>query len=127
MSRSPSASLLPHHSQYGRAAEARACRYLRWQGWRIVARNWTCPGGELDIVASRWRTLLICEVRYRADGQGLASIDARKLRHLRRAIGHLVRAHRLQSYRLRLDIIAYDGQWRRYHQRDVLQDSALGE
>ena len=64
----------------GAAAESRACWWLRLYGWRICARNWIGGGGELDIVASRWRTLLIVEVRQRTTlAMAMASIDEEKI------------------------------------------------
>lgn len=52
----------------GRAAvdgETRAAWWLRRRGWRIVARNWRRPGGEIDLVARRGRVLAVCEVKAR--------------------------------------------------------------
>ena len=34
-----------------RAGEDLAASYLAGLGWRILARNWRCPAGELDIIA----------------------------------------------------------------------------
>ncbi|HEX6661429.1 MAG TPA: YraN family protein [Sphingomicrobium sp.] len=51
----------------GRGAETIACWYLRLHGWRIVARRARVPGGEVDIVAKRGRTLAFVEVKARAD------------------------------------------------------------
>ena len=36
---------------FGSRSERSAARYLRKQGFRIIARNWSTPQGELDIVA----------------------------------------------------------------------------
>ncbi|MDA3963780.1 MAG: YraN family protein [Planctomycetota bacterium] len=109
-----------------RRAEQRACRHLWRRGWRIVARNWTTPGGELDIVASRWRTLLVVEVRYRTDGSALASIDGDKLARTASSAKALVRSFRLQRYRLRIDLIGFDARGRLARRRDVLAHGRLG-
>jgi putative endonuclease len=53
--------------QRGRGAETIACWYLRLHGWRIVARRARVPGGEVDIVAKRGRTLAFVEVKARSD------------------------------------------------------------
>ena len=43
------------------------CRWhLRLRGWRIVARDWRCPSGEIDILARRGKVLAIIEVKSRA-------------------------------------------------------------
>ncbi|TVR44278.1 MAG: YraN family protein [Planctomycetota bacterium] len=92
----------------GRQAERRVEGYYRRRGWRIAARNWQGGGGELDLVASRWRTLVVVEVRHRRRGDPLASIDAAKLARTLTAARALVRAHHLQRYRLRIDLAAVD-------------------
>ncbi len=97
------------------------------RGWRIVARNWIGGGGELDIVASRWRTLLIVEVRHRsAAGDALLSIDRAKLDRTLAAANALVRAHGLARYRLRFDLIGFDAHGRLARQRDILRQGIPG-
>lgn len=118
---------MPSTAALGREAETRACRHLILRGWRIVARNWIAAGGELDIVASRWRTLLVVEVRHRSDGRPLASIDREKWRRIRRTALALVRTHHLQRYRLRFDVIGLDGDGRLERRRDVLSGEQLGD
>ena len=65
--------------QRGRKAETLACWYLRLRGWRILARRARVPGGEVDIVARRGRTLAFVEVKARAtaDSAGFALDDWR--------------------------------------------------
>ncbi len=111
----------------GRQAETQATWHLRLRGWRIAARNWYGGGGELDIVASRWRTLLIVEVRRRVSGaEALASIDRAKLDRTLRAANALVQKHELQVYRLRFDVIGIDAKGRLHRRRDILKDGVLG-
>ncbi len=111
----------------GREAEERACRHLRWRGWRIAARNWIGGGGELDIVASRWRTLLVVEVRRRVSGRAaLASIDRDKLTRTLAATRALIRTHDLARYRLQLDVIGLDAAHVLHRRRDILRHGAIG-
>lgn len=106
----------------GQQAERAAQRYLAWRGWRICARNWIGGGGELDIVASRWRTLLVAEVRRRIDHDVAGwSVDAAKLERTRRAAHALIRQHGLQRYRLRIDLFLYDAAGRLERREDVDQ------
>jgi len=112
----------------GRKAENQAAWHLRLRGWRIAARNWYGGGGELDLVASRWRTLLIVEVRRRVSGaDALASIDRAKLDRTLRAANALVRAHDLQAYRLRFDVIGVDAHGHIHRRRNIMRDGILGE
>lgn len=104
----------------GQAAERAAARHLRLRGWRLCARNWIGGGGELDLVASRWRTLLVVEVRRRADHEAAGwSVDAAKLERTRRAARTLIRQHHLHRYRLRIDLFLYDAAGRLERRRDV--------
>jgi putative endonuclease len=67
----------------GRGAETLACWYLRLKGWRILARRARVPGGEVDIVARRGRTLAFVEVKARstADAADVA-LDRYRLRRV---------------------------------------------
>jgi putative endonuclease len=104
----------------GRAAERAAERHLRWRGWRLLARNWIGGGGELDLVASRWRTVLVVEVRRRADHEQAGwSVDAAKLERTRKAARALVRQHGLHRYTLRIDLFLYDAAGRLERRRDL--------
>ncbi len=49
----------------GRFGEDLAEQFLRDIGFDVVARNWRCPAGEVDIVARDGGTLVICEVKTR--------------------------------------------------------------
>jgi putative endonuclease len=51
--------------QLGLSAESRAAAYLIAKGYRIVARRWRTPVGEIDIVARRRKTLVFVEVKAR--------------------------------------------------------------
>lgn len=67
----------------GRGAETLACWYLRLLGWRILARRARVPGGEVDIIARRGRTLAFVEVKARATIEAAAmSLDAWRLRRV---------------------------------------------
>lgn len=51
--------------QLGRQGEERAVDYLIAKGYTIVARNWRCSAGEMDIVAQHQERLIFVEVRTR--------------------------------------------------------------
>ncbi|WP_445297103.1 YraN family protein [Chitinimonas sp. PSY-7] len=53
----------------GAAAEALAAEYLVQRGVSIIARNWRCRMGELDLIANDAGTLVFVEVRSRAIGR----------------------------------------------------------
>jgi putative endonuclease len=65
----------------GRQAEALAERLLTGAGLSIIARNFRCRLGEIDLIAREGDTFVFCEVRYRAStsfGGAAESITARK-------------------------------------------------
>lgn len=69
----------------GAWAEDLVARYLTDRGAELVARNWRCREGELDIVARHQGTLLFVEVRSRRQedfGSPLSSITRSKRRRL---------------------------------------------
>jgi putative endonuclease len=75
----------------GRIGEAAALATYRAQGFALVARNWRCPIGELDLVLERRGLLVFCEVKTRRGGRFGAPFEAvhgakqRKLRALAQA------------------------------------------
>jgi putative endonuclease len=66
----------------GLSAESRAAMVLLGKGYRIAARRWKTPFGEIDIVARRRRDLVFVEVkaRERADEAAEAVTDRAKRR-----------------------------------------------
>jgi putative endonuclease len=69
----------------GRQAEEEACRLLKEAGYKIVARNWRCRYGEIDIIARDGATLVFVEVKARsgdAFGGAGAAVDVRKQRRI---------------------------------------------
>jgi putative endonuclease len=54
-----------YKQRLGRRGEEIAASYLQQQGYTILARNWRCPAGEVDIVAREGETLAFVEVRAR--------------------------------------------------------------
>jgi putative endonuclease len=51
--------------RFGISAESRAAAYLIAKGFRIAARRWKSPVGEIDIVARRRGLLIFVEVKAR--------------------------------------------------------------
>jgi putative endonuclease len=52
----------------GRWGEAQVARWYRARGYEVLARNWRCRDGELDVVASRAGVIVFCEVKSRSGG-----------------------------------------------------------
>jgi putative endonuclease len=72
----------------GAWGERLAAQHLLAAGYRIVARNWRCSAGEVDIIAWHAETLVFCEVKtrrgvgYGTPADAVVFAKARRLRHL---------------------------------------------
>ena len=69
----------------GRAGEDYTAGWLRRQGYRILARNWRCRQGEVDIIAQTGETVAFVEVKARRPGamvSPLEAVDRRKQKKL---------------------------------------------
>ena len=70
----------------GRLAEWLCLWHLRLRGWHILARDWRCPAGEIDILARRGKVLAVIEVKSRGDiGVATAALAPRQRRRIARA------------------------------------------
>jgi putative endonuclease len=100
--------------ELGRAGEDRAARYLEAKGYAVVARNWRCREGEIDLVAIDGDELVVVEVKTRRGegfGHPFEAIDSRKRARLWRLAVAWAAAHRdaVQARRLRIDAVAVTG------------------
>jgi putative endonuclease len=98
----------PLKDRVGHAGEVAALAYLKEQGFRILARDWRCRIGQIDIVAEDGDTLVLIEVKARRGvgfGTPEEAVDERKRRKLRM----LLELYRGQTHRLkqpcRIDVI----------------------
>jgi putative endonuclease len=64
----------------GLSAESRAAMFLIAKAYRIVARRWRTPFGEIDIVARRRRALVFIEVKARASFDAAAEAVTERTR-----------------------------------------------
>ncbi|HJT78126.1 MAG TPA: YraN family protein, partial [Gemmataceae bacterium] len=94
---------------FGTRSERAAARFLRRLGYRILARNYTCPHGELDLVALDGRTLVFVEVRSTGTEdveRPAGSVNDAKQRRLTRLALHFLQQHRLLDRPARFDVVA---------------------
>ncbi len=94
---------------FGTRSERAAARFLARLGYRVVARNYSCPLGELDLVALDGRCVVFVEVRSTGNEdveRPALSVDAVKQRRLTDLALHFLRKHRLLDREARFDVLA---------------------
>jgi putative endonuclease len=98
--------------EVGRNSEARAVAFLVDRGYAIVARNWRCRIGELDVVAKDGDTLAFVEIRSRADatrGDAIATVGAAKQRKLAQVAAAYLASVRPVARACRFDVVGLTG------------------
>lgn len=99
----------PRH-QLGSDAEEAVAGWLIGLGWRVLARRWRVPAGELDIVAlDDAGALVAVEVRARSSGRAgmpIETIDRRRLARLRAALRQFAAETAPRHHGTRLDLVA---------------------
>ena len=97
------------HIELGRAGEDAAAAFYRRRGYRIVDRNYGCRSGEIDLVLSRGRLLVFCEVKTRASqtwGAPAEAVGALKQNRIRRSAGTWLAEHQGPRRELRFDVVS---------------------
>ncbi len=93
--------------QFERAAET----FLTLAGLQIIARNYRCSYGELDLVMLSHHTLVFVEVRQRRPSRfysAIESVSKKKQQCLIKAALMFLAEHpEFQSHRCRFDVVAY--------------------
>ena len=95
----------------GAPGEAIACRHLEGKGYVILARNFRCRSGEVDVVARHGAATVFVEVKERhgsSHGAGCESVTFGKRRRIVRAARLYAAAHGLDEAPLRFDVVSID-------------------
>ncbi|MBY0345728.1 MAG: YraN family protein [Neisseriaceae bacterium] len=95
----------------GALGESKALHFLQQQGLRLIAQNWRCKGGEIDLVMHDGLTTVFIEVRQRknaAFGGALASLSAKKQQSMRHAAAMYLVSHEITGA-CRIDALLFEG------------------
>ena len=96
-------------NELGALGERLAVEHLRTLGLRILARNWRCRYGELDVIAADGdRTVVFIEVKTRSgDGFGgiAEAVTRAKVRRIRRLAGIWLAGQDTGWAQVRIDVI----------------------
>src|SRR5437764_11197141 len=94
---------------FGTRSERAAARFLRRLGYRILTRNYSCPHGELDLIALDGRCVVFVEVRSTGSADVVrpaASVDDVKQRRLTNLALYYLQQNRLLDCAARFDVLA---------------------
>jgi len=95
--------------ELGQRAEQVAADYLERRGLKLLARNYRCRSGEIDLIMQQDAYLVFVEVRYRRHrgyGGAAASVDQRKQHKLLLTAQHYLQQHHALNHRCRFDVVA---------------------
>jgi putative endonuclease len=101
----------------GAGGEKLAGKFLRKLGCKILATNYRCPSGEIDLIVLDSataktigaQTVVFVEVKTRTSGKFAApqaAVNAAKQRQIKAAAGYYLRTHDTQGLSTRFDIVA---------------------
>ncbi len=110
----------------GQRGERAAARWYEARGYQVVARNWRCSAGEIDIVCATTdptgrSTLVVCEVKTRSTdrrGHPFEAVTPAKQRRLRRLAAAYLRSQCCRFDVVRFDVVAVSGR-----RLDVVEDA----
>lgn len=92
----------------GQQGEEQAARFLEQKGYQILARNFSVPQGELDLVAFHKKTLVFVEVKtraYEAFGGPLAAVTPTKQKRLTLAAQQYIKIKSPKFDSIRFDVV----------------------
>ena len=93
----------------GAGGEDLSAAWYEARGYRVVARNWRCREGELDLVLHRDATIVFCEVKTRSSlafGSPLEAVTLVKQRRIRRLAAAWLREADGHASQVRFDVAA---------------------
>ena len=110
----------------GDRGERAASTLLKRRGHRILARNYRCPAGEIDLITLDGTTLVFVEVKTRSSdtfADPEQAVGRRKQQHIIRAAECYRQAKGAQAYPCRFDVVSIlmqpNGRPEAHHIRDA--------
>lgn len=98
------------HLRLGRNGEDLAAPYLvEEEGLVVLSRNWRCREGELDLVATDGRRLIVCEVKTRTStryGTPAEAVTDEKAHRIRRLASRWMARYGVKHCERRFDLIS---------------------
>ena len=95
----------------GREGEDLAAAWYETNGFEVLARNWRCRAGEIDLVCRRGTTVVMCEVKARRSdsfGMGIEAVTRTKQQRLRRLAAMWLANSKVGCKVVRFDVATID-------------------
>ena len=96
----------------GRSGEGRVAEWYVGHGYEVLARNWRCRTGELDLVVGRARLVVFCEVKTRTSerfGAPVEAVTPAKQARIRRLAARWLAEASLPRRAIRFDVASVMG------------------
>lgn len=96
-------------SNTGKIAEQLACDHLQSHKLKLIAKNYHCRRGEIDLIMQEQSTLVFIEVRYRKSarfGSALESVTPKKQQKIIFTAEHFIASHKHSYQQYRFDVVA---------------------
>ena len=93
---------------FGKAGEALAVGYLKKKGYKVIEQNYTCPVGEIDIIARDKKTIVFVEVKARRTlsyGSAKLAITPRKQRKISMTALYYLKSNHQMARDARFDVV----------------------
>ncbi len=97
------------NTETGQSGESKASRYLHSNGYTVIDRNFRCRSGEIDIIATKDRTLYFIEVKTRATprhGMPYEAVTTGKMRRMARAAQYYLLTHDYREWKMRYAVVS---------------------
>lgn len=106
--------------EIGKSYEKTAAAFLKEKGVRIIAQNFRCRQGEIDLIGRHGDYLVFFEVKYRSSdlaGDPAEAVDVKKQRKICRTAAYFLYQRKLgESIPVRFDVIGICGEQINWYQ-----------
>ena len=106
--RAMSAERVGARRRLGVEGEDRAAQWYEARGYEVVARNWRCRDGELDLIVRCGQRYVFCEVKARSSlafGSPLEAVTGNKRRRIRHLAARWLEEAAVRPHEIRFDVV----------------------
>lgn len=97
--------------QVGKLGETYARKYFETHGYRLIAKNWHCRYGEIDVILAYGDKIIFCEVKSRISenfGAPEESLDRKKMQKLVSTVQCYLEKNPIKIWQVDLIAIRFD-------------------